>query len=56
MSKLDVFIWLTVKCYGEVSTKRFKENAWQTKVQKRFIYWERKESMEQGNELKWPLL
>ena len=23
MSKLDVFIWLTVKCYTEVSIKRY---------------------------------
>ena len=23
MSKLDVFIWVTIKCYGEISTKRY---------------------------------
>ena len=51
MSKLDVFQWITVTCYSEVSTKRYwqiSENVSQTKVQKRFIYAEEKESMEQG--------
>ena len=75
MSKLDVFLWLTVKCYSEVSRSSHRRcsirtpflqnisrqlllsfykkiltnvmNVRQTKEQKRFIYGEKKESMEQ---------
>ena len=75
MSKLDVFAWLTVKCYSEVSRSSHRrrsirtpflqntsrglllsflkkiltnlKNVRQTKVQKRFFYGEKKESMEQ---------
>ena len=43
MLKLDVSPWLTVKRYSEV----FHKNVRQTKVQKRFIYGQKKESMEQ---------
>ena len=49
MLKLDVFLWLTVKCYSELSTERYSQisgNARQKKVQKR-LSWGKKESMEQ---------
>ena len=50
MLKIDAFLRLTAKCYSEVSTKdigKFKENVRETKVQKRFIYWDKKERMGQ---------
>ena len=85
MSKLDVFLWLTVKCYSEVSRSSHRrcsirtpflqntsrwlllsfhkkiltnvKNGRQKKVQKRFIYGEKKGKYgTEGNELKCQLL
>ena len=75
MAKLEVFLWLTVKCYSEASRSSHRrcsirthflqntsrrlllsfykkilinaKNVRQTKVQKRFIYGEKKECKEQ---------
>ena len=70
MSKLEVFLLLTLKCYSENSEVLYKntflentsiqlllrfykkiltnlKNVRRTKVQKRFIYWEKEQTMEQ---------
>ena len=55
MLKVDVFLWLTVKCYGEVSTKRYrqkdidklKKKCQANESTKRFIYGGKKGNMEQ---------